>query len=569
MRVQGPRRGEIWSAPLFSDAHAARPADGGPGPRAYYRPLVLVSLAWTLDLVGISPPVLRLQNLVLHVLLAFWLWRRLRSGLDPALALGGAGLFLLHPLAPEVVAWISGRSDAMALAGFALALEALELGIAHQARVPLGLAVLAFAGACFSKETALLLAPLLPGLGGLRAGRSGARAGLGVALAGAGAYLVARRLALGAWAPVAAEGISRAGMGERLRELGTWCLHLVWPADLRHFFYPPEPVPGPAGLAALALVVALGALAARRDPAGATLGLGLVFLPLAPLLLFTQPAFPFGDRYLYLGCAGLGLLVPLAVAGAVPGRGGALGVGLLAVGAGALAGPRATAWSSEIGLWERVVEQAYRPPRAWIWLAEALRARGRADRALEVARAGLREAPGDPALRFTEGLALKALGRLEEAEAAFAAVGPESDPVYPSAQVNRVYLARRRGDRALAGALVDRLLERFPEFSTGWAQRGSLRLEAGEAAAAVEDLTKALARFERDPAVHLDRALALRALGRRDEALADLARAVELAPGQARYMGALGTLLAEVGRTAEARRWLAEAEAAAGGGGGR
>ena len=132
--------------------------------------------------------------------------------------------------------------------------------------------------------------------------------------------------------------------------------------------------------------------------------------------------------------------------------------------------------------------EAY-PNRAGLLVALERFAEARAD-----CVAGLRRAPDDPYL-------LCVLGQIEAAE---------SRP-------------------AEARAAFDRALERDPSLAEAWASRGMLAFDAGDAVRAVADLSEAVALSE-DAAVLFNRAVALRTLGREDEARADLLHAQELAP---------------------------------------
>ncbi len=116
-------------------------------------------------------------------------------------------------------------------------------------------------------------------------------------------------------------------------------------------------------------------------------------------------------------------------------------------------------------------------------------ARARAD-----AERGLRLAPGNPHL-------LCVLGQVEMAE-------------------QRPGPARSAFDDALAAD---------PALAAAWANRGILAFETGDVEGAVRDLTRAL-ELDEQPPVLFNRAMALRAAGREQEARADLTRALQLDP---------------------------------------
>ncbi|MFC4056808.1 tetratricopeptide repeat protein [Planomonospora corallina] len=124
---------------------------------------------------------------------------------------------------------------------------------------------------------------------------------------------------------------------------------------------------------------------------------------------------------------------------------------------------------------------------------------------------------------------LAALGEYGRARAdAEAGLALDPDNPYLLCALGQVEMAEGRS--AAARAAFDRALERSPGLTAAWASRGALAFETGDPEGAVADFTRALEPGA-DPALLFNRALALRAAGRADEAAADLARALELAPG--------------------------------------
>ncbi|WP_113701019.1 tetratricopeptide repeat protein [Nonomuraea lactucae] len=86
-----------------------------------------------------------------------------------------------------------------------------------------------------------------------------------------------------------------------------------------------------------------------------------------------------------------------------------------------------------------------------------------------------------------------------------------------------------QGRQAEAVAAYDAALELDPDLVAAWASRGALAFEAGDHAAALDDLTRALKLAETADLAY-NRAMAYRAAGREEEARRDLLRAAELAP---------------------------------------
>ncbi|MEZ4230791.1 MAG: hypothetical protein R3B89_16560 [Polyangiaceae bacterium] len=91
--------------------------------RAYYRPLVILSLALDHRIHGENPAGFHLTNLVFHALntlLAYRLMRRFRVA--PLVAMFLTCTWALHPRLSEAVAWISGRTDVLSATGVLAAL---------------------------------------------------------------------------------------------------------------------------------------------------------------------------------------------------------------------------------------------------------------------------------------------------------------------------------------------------------------------------------------------------------------------------------------------------------------
>src|SRR5437868_10442664 len=86
--------------------------EGAQGVSNYYRPLMTFAYLISYKLFGLLPFGFHLMNLVLHasvVLLLFAVTEHLFR--DRLLSLMAAGLFALHPIHTESVAWIAGITD--------------------------------------------------------------------------------------------------------------------------------------------------------------------------------------------------------------------------------------------------------------------------------------------------------------------------------------------------------------------------------------------------------------------------------------------------------------------------
>ncbi|KAB2349765.1 tetratricopeptide repeat protein [Actinomadura rudentiformis] len=129
---------------------------------------------------------------------------------------------------------------------------------------------------------------------------------------------------------------------------------------------------------------------------------------------------------------------------------------------------------------------------------------------------------------------LAALDRYEEARAACdAGLALTPDDPYLRCVLGQVETAAGHHDRARDA--FDRAIALDASMATAWACRGELAFTTGDLSGAVQDLSRALELTDEaaaeTPALLFNRAMALRATGRENEALADLERAGKLAPG--------------------------------------
>ncbi len=128
------------------------------------------------------------------------------------------------------------------------------------------------------------------------------------------------------------------------------------------------------------------------------------------------------------------------------------------------------------------------------------------------------------------------------------------NPRAAGAFANLADAAARRGDKALAKQLFDRVLEIDPHKTNGYVGNGRLRDEAGDAADALEWYLRGVDADPTDPEPHLQAGAALLALGRRDEAETHFLRAIELDPESTDALNNLGSIRMGADRLDEAMR---------------
>ena len=525
---------------------------------SYYRPLQDIWLGLHYQLFGSNAVGWHATMVGLH-LIAVWMVFKIAARLtgEDYAALAAALLFGLMPLHAEAVVWASAiplpLSGMLELAAFYL-----FMARAGAARRNWALALLLYAGALFSHESAVAF-PALIGLYVLLietdpAARSIAR--IRAAIPGAAAfaaetvtYLTLRRLVLGFISrPNALSHLTGAqAIATAPRVVMTYAALLVmpWIAGPAHQVTIVTSVAAPGCYLPLAALVSCGAIlfaVLRRDPRArlylfCTAWMVVALMPMMNLRGLFEHALV-QDRYLYL--SSMGWCVIVADCGLRLYRRGATarrltlsaGAALVALYAGAL-------WMAQ-GFWhdDRALALACiaRSPGDPMWhnrLASALEQRGDlmgAERELKISLSL------DPDASFTLydlGLLHVRMGRLGESAGELAA-GIKHLP-RPVAQ-NYLMLAQvydLNGDYARRDAELN-----YAESLPGGAEavglaRAQMKVAHGDAAGA-EAMLRGLARqYPRDYLVWTLLGRALAAEGRNEEALASYKQALNLTPGAA------------------------------------
>jgi len=424
----------------------------------YFRPVIVVAntLHWALS--GGSPWLFHLANVLTHAICAAlvgWILLRLRVHWSAALLAGG--LFALHPIHSEAVAWISGRTDLSAgLFGLlavgwvapylsAVGPRAVSPPASSTPSASFALTGWVVAGwgsvlllGLLSKESAVAVVALLALLAwsaGKEPGEGVARRFWWVMLGIAGLYLLARFAVLGenaagggAWRGLG-EAPSRGDLGARLllggnlmllylwRFLVPWPLAMDPPASL---VAPPYPLaPGLAGILTLAVLGGVFSYLllrpSRRLGVGATAGIGLLWLGLLPVLQIIPTGEVYGERFLYLPVAGL--LIALS---SITRRFWRVHPGwavsclmLLAVPYLYLLESRLPDWRNEITLFGRAVEVHPESARAHANLGAALMEAHRHEEARGHLEEAVRLDPSDPWKQAQFGSLLVNVGEVE------------------------------------------------------------------------------------------------------------------------------------------------------------
>jgi tetratricopeptide (TPR) repeat protein len=329
---------------------------------ANWIPLTWVSYLADQEIAGLAPGGVHATNVVLHALSALLLFAafvRMTGALAPSFFV--AGVFALHPIQVETVAWASERKGLLSGVFWMLAVL-VHAGGGGEPRTRARIAALAAIqalgmlakGMLVTLPFALLLLDLWPLRRLGREGRAIDPAALRAAVVEkAPLFLVS---ALGAFATFLAQraggavaGVERLGIDERLANVPVAYLRylgkIFWPSGLAPFYPHPEVTGLAVMLAAAAAVAAITALALAMLPRRPCLATGwLWFLGvLVPMIGVVQVGSQaLADRYAYVPIAGLAAAIAFGAADLVRGRrstGRALAVAaavvLLALGAAA------------------------------------------------------------------------------------------------------------------------------------------------------------------------------------------------------------------------------------------
>lgn len=465
------------------------------------RPLLSLSFYANLKLFGEQPLGFHVVNVLLHTLvggLVFLIARRFLSiggetGLRrDALAGFAAGLFLLHPLQTESVAYVASRSEILSVLFCYAALAVFLLRRREAITWPAAAAVLFFFAVAFNtkEHTAVLPAILLltdyywnPGFsfrGALRNWRLYALAAAGSAVAADMVYRVLR---------------ASNTAGFHVQDM-PWNVYfytqgrVIW-SYIRLFFLPfgqnldPDvalsrsPLEGGAIFGWLALAAVTGiAVWRRRQYPLASYG-WLVFLALlAPTSSILPIADAMAERRMYLPLLGL-LLVTIDLLrrwnASTPRLLAALAAMLCA--AGILTAMRARVWSSPSALWEDTVAKSPRKSRPHQQIAFVYFSQGRCAQALPHYEIAARVAPPDYRVLSNWGLTLDCLGRHEEALDKLRQAARVNYGAHIQSLLGMVYVKMgRTREAALALDAAQRL---DPAFADTYAYRGALFEQSG------------------------------------------------------------------------------------------
>jgi tetratricopeptide (TPR) repeat protein len=549
------------------------------GHEANWHPLTWTSHILDVEAFGLDAGAHHVVNLVLHIVAAWLLFVAIRAltGSDWRSAFV-AGVFALHPLHVESVAWVSERKDVLSGVFFMLVLWAYARYAQAASRRRYALVAAALALGLMSKATLVTVPFVLLLVDYWPLNRFGRRAILEkapllvlVVLSSVVTFLVQK-------AHGATEAVGGASLGLRIQNgVVSYVEYLkdsIWPAGLGVFY--PFPAVVPAGRVAVAalVLVAISAIAWRtfRRAPWMTVGWCWFLGMLVPMIGVIQVGGQArADRHMYLPLVGLAIAAAwsgvAAVQAALLQRQGSSGVratrmrtaivGTIALAVLAALGTRTHGqvqhWRDTVALWSHTarVTEGTQNFGVYFSLGEYLRTTGRTTESLPWYEGALARNPSYAAAHFGLGRALLTLGQAERAAVALSSA-VKLNPSLADARVALGLAFDELGRPAEAAGQYQEAVRLRPEVAEGHWRLGLALASAGRTADAAAALGEASRLAPASATIRSDYGWSLVQLGRMDDAVRALREAVALDPASADIRLTLARALAIAGRREDA-----------------
>jgi protein O-mannosyl-transferase len=557
------------------------------GYKYLWHPLTWLSHMADVQLYGLNPGPHHVTSVVIHTLstvLLFALLRRMtgRTGRSAFVA----GLFAVHPLRVESVAWVAERKDVLSALLWLVTIWVYVDYARRPGKTRYALVLLFFAAALMAKPMVmtlplvLLLLDYWP-LGRLQRAREMPAlvkeklplAVLAVAVAAATFVLVREAGGVG--------GLQQFPLGLRIRNslvsLVAYLGMMLWPVDLAALYPYPRAVPGSSAAASLVALTAASVFAiytARRFPY-VVVGWFWYLIAVAPVVGLIQGGSQArADRYTYIPLIGISVILAWGVSDLLARRSGAglrralATAAIVVVGASALAARQQLQyWENSAALWKRVAAVTRENPVGDLNLAHILQTEGKEEEAIARLKESVRLSPEFAEARNNLGAALGRKGQNAEA-VAHLSEAVRLSPGLKEARNNLAAALVNQGKLDEALPHVSEALRLDPNYAAAnktmrdlaEAQHslGVSLAQAGRLDEAISRFTEAL-RLRPDWAeAHNNLANALGDRGRRREAIDHYTEALRLRPGYVNARNNLGITLADEGRIDEAMKQFAE-----------
>lgn len=476
-----------------------------------WHPLTWISHMIDVEVFGLDAGAHHLVNVAFHaantLLLFFVLFRRTGAAGPAALV---AGLFGLHPLRVESVAWIAERKDVLSTFFWLLAMMAYARYVERPSLARYGAVAASFACGLMSKPSVVTLPLALLLLDFWPLGRTGLwrcvreKLPLLALSAAAGAITLIVQSTAGAVQSLEAvpAAMRAANMG---LAYARYLALMVWPLSLAPLYPYDLSPPAWSVVSAWLLVLALSALAlrARRRAPYVAFGWAWYVVTLLPMIGIIQVGSqPIADRYTYVPLIGIFVAMAwgardLAARVALSGRAPAVAAAVVLLALAALAWRQVHYWHDSVTLWTRAVE-VHGNYRARAHLGQALGLRGRWHEALPVLEDAVRLNPDFADSQHHLGFTYDELGDRDRAIDRYRAA-VRLRPGYPEAHGN-LGIALAEGGEVEAGVRHLREAVRLDpgsrvgasNLATALTHLGVTQAARGDRAAALESFREAL-----------------------------------------------------------------------------
>lgn len=546
-----------------------------------WMPLTWLSLAMDYHLGRLNPRIYHLDNLLLHslnTLLVFWLSLKVlgslirdegkRKGILPT-ALLAAGLFGVHPLHVESVAWATERKDVLCGAFYLSALLVYWDYVASFKRARYFLCLSLFLLALMAKPMAvtLPLVLLLLDAGPLKRRNFIEKIPFFFLALGEGI------LTLFAQSQSAAlEATDKLSLGFRLmnafHSVILYLLKTIIPIGMASYYPLPfaRDIFSAPYLASVVLVILLSWICLRdRHERPYLMWVWSIYLVmLAPVLGVLQVGSQAAaDRYMYLPSVGILLLFSAMVMNVIQhSKIARFSIGsILFLSFGFLTWGQAATWKDSVTIWERVVQVSPGVSEiAYGNLGNAYRDAHRLEEALAAYDQAIAIGPPHAYPHDGKGTALLQLGRIQEAVVEFKnAIA--LDTHYASPHRNLWFAYERSGDHASALAEIQEAVRIDPDYADAYNNLGISYGYGGRYSESLEAFQKALSLDPGNVQYLVNLATTCQRAGKYDEAI-DLYRGlIQRDPGRPLYFLNLGNTYLLKGMVLEAVQALEQAAA--------
>ena len=525
-----------------------------------WHPLTWIAHMLDCQLWGLDATAHHLTSLALHAASAvvlLFLLARLTGAPGPSAFV--AGVFALHPLHVESVAWAAERKDVLAaLLGF-LSLSVWTRYCARGGRARFALALALFALGLAAKPMLVSLPLLLLLLDSWPLGRSGTRSTASLvreklpffALAAASCVVtyVAQERG-GAVSSLDVLPVS-ARVANAAVSYVAYLVKALWPSDLAVLY--PHPMDGLSAwkvggsLALLAACTWASLRAASRRP-WIRVGWLWYLIVLLPVIGIVQVGLQsMADRYTYWALVGPSILVAFgarelsdrAARGALVARAAAFAclAALLL-----FTRQQVEVWKDDLTLFSHAARVTKDNHMAHFRLGYVLALAGRSNEALSQYRESLRIRPTGVEALNNVGMLLQRAGQLEAAIASFRKA-LELDPGVAEARANLGSALDQAGRSTEGERELEQALRERPEMHAAHNDLGVLLAKQGRIDQAIERFARAVGLEPGYADAHMNLAMALYQGGRTQEAEVSLRAVLRLEPGNTEARAALDRIL--------------------------